>query len=228
MTKCHCCENDAIYLLSNTTKNKCPHCDKTKNKIGKIKLNLCDLECSGLYWGLSKTLSKEPDNVQVIYMLEKDECRYCGKRDWPGIKFSGTMDTTVIKPKSKTKIVKTKNVVKNKTTKKNKKVHDHKPGTDDSKCDFCAKKIRYKLSNVDDICCPKCQTINYSEGEYIVNLCSTRCNKMSWIVEEYLTEPACTHTQLIYKMIGYKCTECGKKSSIKTMFEGPYIGTTYR
>lgn len=93
------------------------------------------------------------------------------------------------------------------------------------KCNFCPDNTRYELTNIDDIICPKCKVIVYPENEYNINLYSTKCNQLPWTVEEYLTELDSNHTQLVYRLNNFKCTECNKKSDdIVAMFEGSYVG----
>ena len=87
--KCELCKKAACYQLFNETGIKCPHCKCMKFKKHEIKLTLCNIECSELYWCPEKIISLDANNVKVIYCLEKDECIKCGKRDYPSILFKG-------------------------------------------------------------------------------------------------------------------------------------------
>lgn len=93
------------------------------------------------------------------------------------------------------------------------------------KCNFCRDPVRYRLTNVDEIVCTKCNYIVHSEGEYQVDICSTRCNKMMWTVDEYLTDVNSSRTQLIYHVKKFKCSDCGKIFDAgNIMFEGGFEG----
>ena len=93
MSLCECCdENPVKYKLKNTSEANCEHCGYLKYKEGSVELNLCDLECDGLYWWvLENKTKKNSKNVSINYCLEKDECSKCGRRDFPVLNFTGTI-----------------------------------------------------------------------------------------------------------------------------------------
>lgn len=93
---CGTCHNKNIsYCLVNADNIICPHCKYLKYKKNSIKLNLCDIECSALYWWMVEEISDDPENIKVSYCLEKNECIKCGKKDFPEELFVGKFIGTI-------------------------------------------------------------------------------------------------------------------------------------
>lgn len=68
----------------------CPHCEYVKYTKKTTTLFLCSTQCPDLYWYPDEYLSKKNDKItRVNYLLEKDECSSCGKRDYPVALFVG-------------------------------------------------------------------------------------------------------------------------------------------
>jgi hypothetical protein len=88
---CEVCEERPLrYKLYLDEDVICPHCDYAKYAKKSEKLFVCSTQCPDLYWQPIEYLSKKNEKItKVRYVLEKDECFNCGKRDFPEALFIG-------------------------------------------------------------------------------------------------------------------------------------------
>lgn len=89
--KCKYCNNNSIhYVMEPTHDILCNYCDAVKHEKDSIKLLLCSIICNKLYWKVAEYLTKKRGTEQkIIFCLENDKCRSCGKKDNSVVLFKG-------------------------------------------------------------------------------------------------------------------------------------------
>lgn len=85
---CQICKiKPAQYDLLSLTDIKCTYCKEIKYVKSSMRLRICDFECGNLCLLLGPMIDSR--NIKVIYSLDKDTCKKCGRKDFPEALFEG-------------------------------------------------------------------------------------------------------------------------------------------
>lgn len=88
---CSYCKEKAKFDLQLGRNIYCEHCNYLKYDTS-TRLVLCDLNCNYLYWyPCGHKFNKSTRKIKVNYVIEKDECSNCGKRDFQEAEFVGKL-----------------------------------------------------------------------------------------------------------------------------------------
>lgn len=85
--KCNYCKNKSYIMLNFKHYNECWCCGEYK-KYDEI-IFLCNLNCKHLYSILYNSIIYNTNKIKATYLIEKDECNKCGRRNMYEIDING-------------------------------------------------------------------------------------------------------------------------------------------